>query len=411
MTASKVDTVVVGGGQAGLCMSYYLSRYDIPHVVLERGRVAERWRSERWDSLRFQFPNRYVRLPGFDYNGEDPEGFMDHKGVVDVVERYAQYIRAPLRCGVNVRSLRQAADGGFKLQAGGAELLAGNVVLATGPYQHTLIPPVSTQLPQHIVQLPASSFTNAAALPPGGVLVVGAGGSGVQIAEDLLAAGRQVWLCVGKHKRVPRRYRGRDIMDWLEQLELISQPSADRDPSDHSPLLTGVDGGYEVDLRRLVAQGAHLLGRLEGVHEGKLRLGDKLLADIAAADEAYNEFVNGVETVLAARGEADGEPPAPPPAPGPLPQPPPLELDMHQAGISSVIWATGYRVDFSWVHCGEYEDDGMPVQQRGVSTVPGLYFLGLAFLYNARSSFFWGVGEDAGYIADHLRQRRVEAGA
>ncbi len=407
MTASelRVDTVVVGAGQAGLSASYHLAQRGVEHLVLERGRVGERWRSERWDSLHFQFPNRYVRLPGFAYDGDRPDAFMHRDGVVSAIERYAGHIGAPLRCGVDVRSIDQAPDGRFVLDGGDLQLSARNVVVATGPYQRTRIPESSSQLPRHIVQLPASAYTNADALPPGAVLVVGSGGSGVQIAEDLLAAGRRVWLCVGRHKRVPRRYRGRDVMDWLEQLGFTDQPAAERDPDDHAPLLTGVDGGYEVDLRRLVANGGQLLGRLEGVRDGKLMLGDRLLEDIANGDEGYRQFVAGIEAALTERGLAVGEPPAAPPAPGPLPPRPPTSLDPGQAGISTVIWATGYRVDFSWIHCGQYRPDGTPVQTRGVSTLPGLYFLGLFFLHTVRSSFFWGVGDDAAHIAAHLADR------
>ena len=211
---TKIDTVVVGAGQAGLSMSHYLSKHGVDHIVLERARVGKRWRTERWDSLRFQFPNRYVRLPGFEYDGDEPDAFMDRDGIVSVIERYANHIAAPVRCGINVHSIDRAKDDEFTLETSDFKLRARNVVLATGPYQRTIIPAVSMQLPARIMQLPASGFTNAQALPAGAVLVVGSGGSGVQIAEDLIEAGRETWLCVGRHKRVPRRYRGRDVMDW-----------------------------------------------------------------------------------------------------------------------------------------------------------------------------------------------------
>ena len=401
--------MIVGAGQAGLCASYYLAQKGIDHLLLERARIGERWRSERWDSLRFQFPSRYVRLPGFPYDGDEPESFMHRDGIVSVIDRYAKFIDAPVHCGIDVKRLLRGEDDVFKLHTNAGTYRAHNVILATGPYQHTLIPAVAHTLPRRLRQLPASAYTNATALPAGGVLVVGAGGSGVQITEDLLAAGRQTWLCVGNFKRIPRRYRGRDIMDWFEALNLTSQPVTERDPSDHSPLLTGVDGGYEVDLRRLVANGGKLLGRLEAVdgdaHE-EIILGNQLAEHIEAGENAYEEIINGIEAAIAAGAITPHEPADRPPAPGPLPPQPPERLNLAEADIHSIIWATGYGVDFSWVQCGDYQDDGMPVQERGVSTVPGLYFLGLAFLYSARSSFFWGVGEDAEHVVSHIAEKR-----
>ena len=401
-------TIVIGGGQAGLSASYYLSQHNIDHVVLERARVGERWRSERWDSLMFQFPNRYLRLPGFAYDGDEPEAFMHRDGVVDILERYAHAISAPLRCGVNVEQLTRTGDNRFSLKTSVGEFVADNVIVATGPYQRTLIPTLANNLPPQVRQLPASAFTNANELPPGGVLVVGAGGSGVQITEDLLSAGRSTWLSVGHFRRIPRRYRGRDIMDWFEALGLANQVPADRNPNDHSPLLTGVNGGYEVDLRRIVAEGGTLLGRLEGIEGSTPLLGDQLRQHMEAAEQAYQDMVAGIETMLAAQTDdtyaALPAPSEPAPA-GPMPPVPPTHLNLTDAKINTVIWATGYGVDFSWIESGEYDTDGMPRQTRGISTQPGLYFLGLAYLHTARSSFFWGVGDDAQHLVDHLANR------
>lgn len=408
MSDKKTHTVVVGAGQSGLCASYFLTQQGIDHIVLERARIGERWRSERWDSLRFQFPNRYVRLPSFPYDGDEPESFMDHGGIVRVIERYAEHIAAPVHCGVDVQSIDRDDGGEFILTTPQRTFRADNVILATGPYQHTLVPDLAGDLPSRIRQLPASGYVNPSALPEGGVLVVGAGGSGVQITEDLLAAGRDTWLCVGNFKRIPRTHRGRDIMDWLEDLNLTSEPALLRDASDHSPLLTGVDGGYEVDLRRVVAEGGTLLGRLEGVAGEEIILGEQLHAHMQAAEAAYDELISGIEAAIATKATGDeslGEPPARPPAPGPLPPDPPTRLNLEEAGIKSIIWATGYGVDFSWVHCGDFLADGMPVQERGVGTAPGLYYLGLFFMYSARSSFFWGVGEDAEHVVTHLAHR------
>ncbi len=400
---TPINTVVIGAGQAGLSMSYYLLQHDVDHVVLERARVGERWRAERWDSLRFQFPNRYVRLPGFAYDGDDPTGFMAGSGIVDVLERYASHIAAPVRCGINVRTLGRAASGDFDVVTDNFALRAQNVVLATGPYQRTNVPALSMQMPAHVAQLTASGYTHARALPAGAVVVVGAGGSGVQIAEDLVAAGRTTYLCVGAHRRVPRRFQGRDVMDWLEELGMTSAPVEERREGDHAPLLTGVDGGYDVDLRTLAERGGHLLGRLDGVREGDLLLGDNLPDDIVAGDQSYDQFVSLLQSSLAERGHTDVTIPDPATRDArSLPQAGPRLLNIADAGISTIIWATGYSVDFSWDQCGEYTDDGMPVHNRGISPVPGLYYLGLAFLHNARSSFFWGVGDDAQHIVQHL---------
>lgn len=404
---TNIDTVVIGAGQAGLTMSHHLSRRGIPHLVLERARVGERWRTERWDSLRFQFPSSYVRLPGFDYDGDDPTGFMEKDSVVRVLERYANHISAPVRTGVNVRAVEHADDGGFTVVCDDFVLGADNVVLATGPYQRPIVPAVSTELPAHLVQLTASSFTNEGALPAGAVLVVGSGGSGVQIAEDLIDAGRNVYLCVGRHRRVPRRHRGRDITDWFEDLGMISAPLTTRPEIDHAPLLTGVGGGHDVDLRDLIDRGGRLLGRLEAVADGELQLGATLLEDLADGDEALLQTIRGIDAILAERGLADSAQPSVIPEPRPLPPEPPLSLNIETSGITSVIWATGYGLDFSWVHCCDFDDAGAPVNERGITPVSGLYVLGLPFLYSARSSVFWGVGDDAEYLVEHLAARRA----
>lgn len=387
-------------------MSHHLAERGVEHVVLERARVGERWRTERWDSLRFQFPSSYVRLPGFDYDGDDPTGFMGRDGVVDVLERYATHLGAPVRTGVNVGSIEPTDDDRFSIICDGFELTARNVVLATGPYQRPIVPAVSTRLPSHVVQLTASSFTNAGALPPGAVLVVGSGGSGVQIVDDLLDEGRDVLLCVGRHRRVPRRHRNRDVTDWFEELGMLAAPVEQRPAIEHSPLLTGVDGGYDIDLRTVAERGGRLLGRLEDVRDGRLILGDNLLTDLANGDESYRQTIAAIEARLAELGLAEGAAlPELIPDPGPPPPPSPATIDLDTAGISSVIWATGYRRDFSWVRCGRFDDDGEPEHERGVSPVPGLYFLGLPFLYSARSSVFWGVGDDAEHLAEHLTTR------
>jgi putative flavoprotein involved in K+ transport len=389
------DTVVIGGGQAGLTMSHALSLRGRPHVVLERGRIAERWRSERWDSLRFQFPNWAMRLPGLAYDGDAPDEYAPRDDVVRFIEAYAARIRAPVRTGVEVRSLRPAADG-FALSLPDETILARNVVIATGPYQRPVIPDATAALGD-IVQLTASAYRNPEQLPPGGVLVVGAGASGCQIAEELLRSGRRVVLSVGAHRRIPRRYRGRDIIWWITALGLDDR-IADEQESRKAPLvISGAYGGQTVDLRRYAAAGMRLVGRVLDARDGVVSLSDDLADSLAAGDAAYAGFVKAADAHAGATLPAE-----PPAAAFPDPPPSPAELDLPAAGITSVIWATGYRFDFGWVGLDVFTPDGRPVHRRGVTSVPGACFLGLPLLYKTKSSFLSGVGEDAAYLAEHI---------
>ena len=393
----EIDTVIIGGGQAGLTMSHALSLRGRPHVVLERARVAERWRSERWDSLRFQFPNWAMRLPSFGYTGDAPDVYAHRDDVVRFIEDYAASIEAPVRTGVEVRSLRP----GFVLDTSDGPIAARNVVIATGPYQQPVIPDAATGLGA-VVQLTASSYRNPAQLPPGAVLVAGSGASGCQIAEELLQSGRRVFLSVGAHRRVPRRYRGRDMIWWIDALGMDDRV-ADEQESRKAPLvISGANGGCTVDLRRYAAEGMRLLGRVQGARGGVLSLATDLADMLAAGDAAYAGFVN------AADAYAGTSMPAEPPAPVfPEPPPPPATLDIAAAGIRSVIWATGYRTDFSWVGLDVFAPNGAPMHKRGVTGVPGAYFLGLRLLHKVKSSFLSGVGEDAAWIAEHIDSHRA----
>lgn len=404
--ADRYETVIVGGGHAGLALSYHLGRLGCPHVLLERGQVAERWRSERWDSLMFQFPNWSLRLPGHEYRGGRPDGFATRAEVVAFIERYRELIDAPVRTGVRVDRARPRA-GGFRLETTEGALDAASVVVATGPYQEPIVPPVSRALPARLVQLHSSGYRNPSALPSGAVLVVGSGASGCQIVEDLLAAGRTVYLAVGRHRRFPRRYRGRDMFWWMEQIGALDQTCEDRPEARErpNPLVTGVAGGHDIDVRDYAAAGVTLLGHLREVVGSRLHLADDLEALLAAGDESVAVFTRAVDAHVARAGI---EAPAPPPpaATPPRGAPPRIhELDLASAGIASVIWATGFRRAFGWIDAPVFDGAGEPIHRRGVTGCAGLYFLGLPWLHKLKSSVLCGVGEDAAHLALHIAAR------
>ena len=401
------ETVIVGGGQAGLALSYYLSQLGREHVILERGRVAERWRSERWDSLAFQFPNWSIRLPGHEYRGGDPDGFAPRDEVVRFIEQYRDLITAPVRTGVTVRSVSQnAGSTRFQLETGAGPLEAANVVIATGPYQAPALPPTRAAGAVDLFHVHSSRYRNPVALPPGATLVVGSGASGCQIVEDLLEAGRTVYLSVGRHRRVPRRYRGRDVFWWLTEMGALDQTVEQRPEGRRTanPLVTGAHGGHDIDLRNYAARGVTLLGHLRGVQDGKLFLAADLDHHVTQGDQGFTAFTRSVDDyVLRAGMDAPEDVQVSPSHAGPLEAPD--ELDLHAAGITSVVWATGFCYDLGWIRLPVLDDAGEPVHRRGVTRCPGLYFLGLAWLHKLKSSVLCGVGEDAAYLVERIAER------
>ena len=332
---------------------------------------------------------------------------MPRDGVVRFIEEYARRIAPPVRCGFRVTGLHQSPSGRLRVESDGFAVEALNVVVATGPFQRPVIPPFSNALPSTTCQVTANCYTNPSQLPPGNVLVVGSGGSGWQIAEDLLQSGRRVYLSVGRHRRVPRRYRGRDFGWWYEKTGASDQ-TVDSLPQDtRAPLLTGVNGGHDADLRELARQGATLVGSLGAVCDGHLRFVPDLEDNLARGDETFNHFMRSVDEYIVRHGLAAPEEPqrngggAAPSAASPI-----RDLDARSAGIASVIWAIGYRYDFGWIKCAAFDANGSPVHRRGVTATPGLYFLGLPRLHKVKSAFLWGVGEDAAYLAEHIASRR-----
>ena len=407
MPDEKIATLVIGGGQAGLVMSHRLKQRGLPHLVLERQRIAERWRSERWDGLQFQFPNWSVRLPDFPFPHSDPNGFSSTDTIVKFIEAYAEFVSPPIRCGVEVTRLAQR-DGasGFIAETADGTIEADNVVIATGPYQRTLVPDLLRELP--VFQVHASHYRNPEQLPPGAVLVAGAGASGAQIAEELQRAGRRVYLSIGRHRRMPRRYRDRDFIWWLAAMRIDHITPEERGPARLGPVISGAYGGRTIDFRNLAAGGMILVGRIEAAHHGVLEIAPGLAESMANGDLVYTTFLDTVDAYVQRRRL---ELPEDPDARATFADPPcvttPLtHLDLAAEGISAVIWATGYGVDFGWIDLPVTDAKGEAIHRSGVSAVPGLYFLGLQWLSKMNSSFLSGVGDDAAVLADHIAGRR-----
>jgi len=407
MVTDYVETLIVGGGQAGLTMSQMLSRRLCPHLVLERGRIAERWRSERWDGLRFQFPNWSVRLPACPFPHVDPDGFAASGEIVDYLEAYARQIAAAVRCGVAVTALRKDEVGcGYVAETSAGPIKALNVVIATGPYQKPVVPDLAADL-DDLFQVHASGYKQPDQLPPGSVLVVGSGASGAQIAEELVRAGRKVYLSAGRHKRMPRRYRGHDLIWWLNTMGLDQTPTAERGPDATLPLITGAYGGHTIDFREFAAEGMILVGRLQSIRDGTLYFADDLAESMAFGDAAYAGFLDKVDSYIA---QHRMKLPEEPQARAKRIDPPCLtdairQLDKDSIGLGSLIWATGYTFDFSWIDLPVLDAGGAPIHDQGVAPLPGIYFVGLPWLSKMNSSFLSGVGDDAARLADIIQTR------
>jgi putative flavoprotein involved in K+ transport len=398
------ETVIVGGGQAGLSLSYHLSRLGRRHVIFERGRIGESWRSERWDSLMFQFPNWAIRLAGYGYQTDDPNGFSHKETVVGFLEDYASRINAPVRCGVQVRAVRQQArSSGFLVESDVGTFAAENVVAATGSFHDPLIPTDSAGLPSSIVQLHSSAYRNPQQLPEGAVLVIGGGASGVQIAQELNESGRKVYLSIGRYRRTPRSYRGRDLYWWFGALNVWDRSVEQYPDLKRGPLfiVSGVGGGRDVDLRRFPDEGITVVGRMSGIADGKIRFSDDLEQILGLGEAWFEDLRKQMEDY--ARENNLHLPEETQPVQMSLRKLPAIaELDIAAAGIATVVWASGFRYNFDWVKLPVFARTGEPLQKRGVSPCPGFYFLGLRRMFNLRSNLFEGVGEDAAYLAEQI---------
>lgn len=407
MAEKQTDVLVIGAGQAGIAMSEHLGREAIPYLVLEQNRIAERWRSCRWDSLVANGPAWHDRFPGMAFAGYGPDAFVPKEKIADYFNDYAKKINANIQCGVTVQEVRrQQGRAGFVVQTSDGPVLANNIVVATGAFQKPIIPDMVPPSAA-VVQLHSNDYRNPARLPEGAVLVVGGGSSGVQIADELLEAGKRVYLSVGPHDRPPRRYRGRDFCWWLG---VLNKWDAEAPPTtEHVTIaVSGAHGGNTIDFRRLAARGLTLLGRTTSYDYGVLNFSPDLKQNLDRGDKNYLSLLEEADAYITRNGldlppepQAKIIPPDPEHVTNPL-----LSLDLAAAGIRSIIWATGFFADYSWIKLDAFNEKGAPRHQRGVSAEPGLYFLGLPWQSRRGSSFIWGVWHDAKFIADHILKQR-----
>jgi len=393
-------------------MSGCLENYGREHVILERARVAERWRSERWDTLRFQFPNWTIELPGERYDGTEPDGFATAGEIARLLERYAATNRAPVIEGCEVTALvRDSHTDGFMLTTTNGEVRASNVVVATGPFQRPAIPALSAELPQHVLQLDPTRYRNPQDLPPGAVLVVGSGASGAQIADDLLRAGRKVYLSVSSHRRMPRRFRGKDMFWWLEKLGRFDLTVDDLPAGRRPPglLVTGVDGGYDLTMYGLAANGVRLAGHVVAVNDDVVTFAHDVADTLRKADQAHDDFLQASRKAASGLGDEllpeDGQP-----AMDHKPIEGVRSLDLRAESVGTVIWATGYEYAYDWLHLPVLDGRGAPIQRRGITPERGLFFIGLHWMHTLRSGLLMGVGADAQYLAEHMDGLRSLSG-
>lgn len=402
--------VVIGGGQAGLSISWHLVQRGIDHVVLERESIAHEWRDSRWDSFTLVTPNWQCTLPGYSYSGGDPDGFMNREETYQFVRGYADTFDPPVREGVTVVGVRQSGSGGFDVDTTEGSMHADHVVVAVGGYHTPVVPRFAERLPADITQLHSSQYRSAGELPAGEVLVVGNGQSGAQIAEDLHLAGRTVHLVTGGAPRVARFYRGRDCVAWLHDMGTYDVSIADhpgglgkRENTNH--YVTGRDGGRDIDLRAFALAGMRLYGRLLDVVDGTLRFAPTLETSLDAADAVSESIKDSIDAYIDRVGiDAPREERY---VPVWRPEREVTELELPTSGITSVVWSIGFRTDYRWLRAGVFDGEGHPAHNRGVTAVPGLYFLGLPWQHTWGSGRFAGVARDAEYLADRIE---LEAG-
>ncbi|MGH3902009.1 MAG: MSMEG_0569 family flavin-dependent oxidoreductase [Pseudonocardiaceae bacterium] len=401
------SVVIVGGGQAGLSMSFCLAHSGVDHVVLERDRVSNEWRGRRWDSFCLVTPNWQCQLPGFPYAGDDPDGFMARDEIVGYIEAYAKSFRPPVVEGVTATRLRRDRKGRYLVGTSSGELIADQVVLATGPYQVPVIPRLADRLPDELTQIHSSQYRSPEQLPPGEVLVVGTGQSGCQIAEDLHLAGRQVHLAVGSAPRVARFYRGRDVVAWLADIGYYRKAVSEFADADAvrfrvNHYVTGRDGGRDIDLRAFARQGMRLYGRLTEVMNTTLRFATDLGRNLDNADAVAESIKDSIDGYIDAHRITAAPEPRYPPVWTPAPEPEHTQLDLRDTGVSSVVWSTGFGRDDRWIEVPVFDGRGYPTHDRGVTASPGLYFLGLPWQHTWGSGRLSGVADDAAYLTERI---------
>ena len=403
---SRATTVVIGAGHAGLAMSHCLASRSIDHVVLERGEVANSWKKERWDSLRLLTPNWQSRLPGHGYEGDDPDGFRTMPETIAFLEGYAAKCAAPVEPHTQVTSVR-SADGGYRVSTERGEWRCRTVVLATGACNIPSVPAFAEALPPSIQTFTPKDYRNPAQLPRGGVLVVGASATGTQLAEELQASGRPVTLAVGEHIRVPRVYRGRDISWWMDAAGVMDDPYDEQDDITRarnvpSLQLAGSTDRRTVDLNRLTGLGVRLVGRLAGIRDGKAQFSGSLRNQCAMADLKMNRLLDRIDEWAARTGLDDVVGPPRRLEPTRVEQDPPLGLDLSSGEIRAVIWATGFRPDYSWLDVPVLDRKGRIRHDGGVVEAPGMYVMGIPFLRRRKSTLIDGAADDARALSAHL---------
>ncbi|WP_144112749.1 MSMEG_0569 family flavin-dependent oxidoreductase [Paraburkholderia sp. BCC1886] len=408
------SVLVIGGGQAGLSASYYLSEAGIDHLVVEKQTLTHTWRQQRWDAFCLVTPNWQCALPGYPYRGDDPHGFMKKDEIIDYLDGFIAHVNAPVLEHAEVKRVKQREDGVYAVSTTQGDFTADQVVVASGGYHTPIVPRLAERLPAHIVQLQSSAYRNPQALPEGAVMVVGTGQSGAQIAEDLHLAGRKVVLAVGEAPRCARFYRGRDVVDWLADMQYYDMPvekhplrEGVRDNTNH--YVTGRDGGRDIDLRRFAAEGMELYGRLDDLRDGQFRFAPTLAAALDSADATYNgintsidRFIEkqGIEAPAGSAYEALWRPAEERTA-----------LGLEESGIAAIVWCIGFTPDFSWLDAPVFNGRGYPAHTRGVTPIDGLYFVGLPWLHTWGSGRFSGVARDAEFIVQTIEEKARERAA
>jgi putative flavoprotein involved in K+ transport len=411
----RITTVIMGAGQSGLAFSKQLSDRAIDHVVLERGEVAHTWRTERLDSLRLLTPNWQTRLPGHAYDGDDPDGYMDMPQVVDFLKGYAGRIAAPVESRTTVRSVRRS-DNGFIVATDRGDWACRSVVLASGPCNVATVPKFADALPDGIAGITPMDYRNPGQLADGGVMVVGASASGIQLAKEIHESGRPVTISVGEHVRVPRVYRGRDIKWWMDVTGVMDMGYDEVDGIDRarrvaSLQLVGTPERTTLDLNTLRGAGVGIVGRLAGISDGRTQFSGSLGNVCDLADLKMDRLLDTIDEWVDENGD-DGFAPSHRFAPTEVDADPPLGMDLTDSGIKTVVWATGYRPDYSWLDVPVLDRKGRIRHDGGVVTdAPGMYVMGLPFLRRRKSSFIDGVGDDAAFLAQHLCAGLYQAAA
>ncbi|MEP1520659.1 NAD(P)/FAD-dependent oxidoreductase [Ascidiaceihabitans sp.] len=411
MPVETIDTLVVGAGQAGIALCEHLGKQGVPFLVLEKSRIAEAWRTSRWDALVTNGPVWHDRFPNMEFNGNAPDEFVGKDRVADYIEEYAAMVDAPVRTGVEVIKAERLPDrAGFRVETTNGVIEATRIVSATGAFQHPVIPPI-VPADAPVTQIHSADYRNPDQLDAGAVMVVGAGSSGAQIADELNRAGRKVFLSVGPHDRPPRRYRGRDFVWWLGVLGLWDLAAQEPGTEHVTISVSGAYGGRTMDFRRLAKEGVTLLGRTTAYADGTLSFAGDVKTNIDAGDANYLGMLDAADAYASAMGlDLPPEPEAREMYPDPDSLTNPIDrIDFAKENITTIIWATGYKQDFGWLKVDAFDDKGAPIHQRGVSKEPGVYFLGLPWQSRRGSTFLWGVWHDAKFVADQIGIQRAYA--